>query len=501
LEKTASKRGPVAKEEEDSESDIEFEDAFGDEFESEEEIENSDQEDGSQDGEEEEEEEDEDMDVDGKQKFAYGGDDEDEAEMAVWRRGIDPLEAGEQLTFDNEAYDMFHRMDVEWPFLTFSFIRDRLGEDRETYPHTFYAAAGTQAESEKDNYINIMKISQLQKTKHDEDSDSDDDDSDSDEDEGKAKSKTQKKKKNGGAKDDDPILEEKRIPANAPINKIKVHGDSRFLAASLADGTVRIWDIMNILSNLNGPSGAVSNLSPIYTCKSHKNEGYALDWSESGRLLSGDCNGLIYETMANEAGVFSTLANPYKGHKASVEDVQWSYTDQNVFGSCSVDKTVILWDTRAGQQKIATTVQVHSSDVNTMAWNRKVGYLLATGSDDHSFKIWDMRSFKADTPVAQYDYHTDAISCVEWNPHEETQLVVSSYDNRVTIWDFSLEADEEDTTTEQPPQLFFEHQGLTDVKEVHWHPQIPHAVVCIGLEGMHIFRTSNATEVPLFDEE
>ena len=38
------------------------------------------------------------------------------------------------------------------------------------------------------------------------------------------------------------------------------------------------------------------------------------------------------------------------------------------------------------------SVTAHASDVNVISWNRQVGYLLVSGSDDGTFRVWDFRN-------------------------------------------------------------------------------------------------------------
>lgn len=65
-------------------------------------------------------------------------------------------------------------------------------------------------------------------------------------------------------------------------------------------------------------------------------------------------------------------------------------------------------------------------------------------------------------------FHKDPITSIEFQPFEDSVVTVASADNRVTIWDFAVEADVKAQDEEIPDQLMFIHQGIEDVKEIRY---------------------------------
>lgn len=420
-----------------------------------------------------------------------GADAEEEDTLYLPHRSR-PLGPDEVLEADPTVYEMLHNVNMPWPCLTLDILPDRYGNERRSYPAKMYITTATQASKAKDNEMIIMKLSSLAKTLAKSEDEEDEDEDDEDED-----------------NQYDPVLESETIPLKHTTNRIRVNPwasqTNEYLTATMSEnGEVYIFDISAQFKAFDTPGFVIPKQSkrPAHIIKNHGNvEGYGLDWSsvEDGSLLSGDVTGRIYYTSRTNSK-WVTDRTAYQVNDASIEDIQWSKSEKTVFATAGVDGYVRIWDTRSKKHKPALSVVASQSDVNVISWCDKIDYLLASGHDDGSWSVWDLRNFQPNaqpSPVVSYDFHKSPITSIAFNPLDESIVAVSSEDNTVTLWDLAVEADDEEIAQQRkdtkelndiPAQLLFVH-WQKDVKDVRWHKQLPGTLVSTGTDGLNIWKT------------
>lgn len=423
---------------------------------------------------------------------------------SVWLPGENQMEDDEVLQYDLTAYDCMTSLSLEWPSLSFDIIGDSLGDDRREFPHTLSFIAGTQAAQSKGNYLALMRVTNISRGKHgpkdsragdDSDEDMLDSDDDDDDDEEEA------------------CLHVRKMAHTGGINRVRAMPQNGCIVASWADtAQVQVWDVSPLYQELihEGDqeveiSKKINKMNSLQA-HAHSKEGYALDWSPcvTGKLASGDCRSKIHIWEPTSGGKWS-IGPALKGHDDSVEDIQWSPGEPTVFASASVDKTIRIWDTRDTTRPMITFT-AHDADVNVISWNRQTMYMLASGGDDGHMRVWDLRTIHAQSgdtsPVANFTLHRGPVTSIEWCPYEASMLTTTSSDDTLAIWDLALERDPEEEVAlapetnvaapeDLPPQLLFVHAGQKDMKEAHWHRQIPGLLISTALDGFNIFKPAN----------
>ncbi|XP_012231590.2 glutamate-rich WD repeat-containing protein 1 isoform X1 [Linepithema humile] len=407
------------------------------------------------------------------------------------------LKEGEELVVDKSAYRLLHHAQSGAPCLSFDVIPDDLGTSRESYPLSMYLVAGTQAAKAHVNNLLIMKMSNLHSNKQcSEDSASESSDSEDEDDENK------------------PIMNVAPIKHQGCVNRVRcTKFGGTTLAASWSElGRVNIWNLQEQLNAIENTDllTAYRNkcdkgdevIKPLYTFKGHSSEGFGLDWcrTDLGTLASGDCKGNIHIWRVDSSSAsWHVDQRSYNSHAPhSVEDLQWSPNEKNVLASCSVDKSIKIWDTRASPQNacMLTAFDAHTADINVISWNPKESQFLVSGGDDGLLCIWDLRQFGPNgaSPIATFKQHTAPVTTVEWHPTEATVFASGGADDQIAQWDLSVEVDHTEESQDSelaklPPQLLFIHQGQSDIKELHWHPQCPGIMISTAHSGFNIFRT------------
>ena len=459
---------------------------------------------------------------------------DNEEQMAWFPQQKEDLEEKEDMKYDKSAYNVLFEFHTEWPCLSFDIIPDNLGAVRTSVPFSMYLVTGTQADpnyrNNKDsamfknknkvnrriqNKIHFLKLNDLQKTKYDDDKDD---------------INEEKDEEYFNITDDDPILQNRDILHPSIINRIRIKRtgfnglQSQYLVATMgADCNLRIYNGTQHILSLDGLCENIESVKetqkPII-CALHCDEGYGLSWSKIGdesqpALLTGSCAGEMRLYQSKSSGFVRTMQ--FKTLKASIEDIEWSPLHNNIFTSVGVDRCIRIWDTRNNKKEhIARIQNAHKKDINVCSWNPHSGHqhLLLTGSDDHSFKIWDLRKLmdnnnnnndkfnKKLKKCGHYylsSWHIDAITSIEWHPNDSSSAMIASEDNQISLWDFSLEQDDTLKNTgaklgdniKIPPQLTFIHGGQEDIKEIHFHPQIPNMCISTAGSGFHLFQPDN----------
>ena len=209
--------------------------------------------------------------------------------------------------------------------------------------------------------------------------------------------------------DDDPTLEHVNVNHYGGVNRIRSMPQAAGIVATMADTSkVHIFDLTACAHNMMNRGVSVPSsipTGPVFTFEGHKAEGYGLDWNKvvPGRLATGDTNGAVHVWNIDSGSAVQNLGSTtytpsrvscqvephaYRSQRQSIEDIQWSPTEGTVFITASSDKSLAVWDVRGKNGPQITLADAHLEDVNVLSWNTRVSYLLASGSDDGSFKVW-----------------------------------------------------------------------------------------------------------------
>ena len=117
-------------------------------------------------------------------------------------------------------------------------------------------------------------------------------------------------------------------------------------------------------------------------------------------------------------------------HMGAVMALGWNQQHRQVLASGSADHTVKLWDVTT--QECQRTLKHHSDKVQDVQWHPTEATVLATASYDGTVACVDARD--PDARTASFRLPADA-ECARWNPSSPAQLVATAEDGSLTCFD------------------------------------------------------------------
>ncbi len=152
--------------------------------------------------------------------------------------------------------------------------------------------------------------------------------------------------------------------------------------------------------------------------------------------------------------------------------------------------SVVIWDLK--QKKPWCELRdPQRGTISAIAWNPREGLQIATASGDDQrpvVKLWDLRN-SSSTPLAEFHDHSAGVLSLSWCQDDPGLLLSCGKDNRTLLWDlFSRKTmyefpSDQDSVPSMGSDQFFGGGGGQRRFNVQWSPKIPAVASACTLDG------------------
>lgn len=161
----------------------------------------------------------------------------------------------------------------------------------------------------------------------------------------------------------------------------------------------------------------------------HTKKVYSLAWNSTGsRLASSSDDKTARLWTVDSHGSGRALAS-FAGHTDMVDDVDWDPTDENILATGSSDRTVRLWDARAGTQSLMHNTKMMNTSIRWSPCGRYIA-VLGLQDNDNLIIVLDSRAFTRATRATKFQYNVDSIL---WAQNQFLLLGSSVHENEGSI--------------------------------------------------------------------
>ena len=192
----------------------------------------------------------------------------------------------------------------------------------------------------------------------------------------------------------------------------------RKLVSCAADKSIKVWEPYNSTTT-SKPTPLTTYLGQgAFTSLTHHRTHSTIAASSSTIAL--------YDLSRPSSAPTQTLHWPTATD--TITNVRFNQTETSILASCSLDRSLILYDLRTSSPLSRTVLTLAC---NSISWNPMEAFNFAAASEDHNIYIFDMRNLKRSLNVLKD--HVAAVMDVDFSPTGE-ELVSASYDRTVRLW-------------------------------------------------------------------
>ncbi|WOK98656.1 WD repeat-containing protein [Canna indica] len=177
---------------------------------------------------------------------------------------------------------------------------------------------------------------------------------------------------------------------------------------------------------------------PIYPCSRAEHWAHLL-------LACQESSNMAVSLSTNTIKFYSPVTGQYcgdcQGHSATIHEISFSVpSSPQIICSCSSDGTIRAWDIRTFKQ--ASLFRANSSkEIYSFCFGGSTGNLLAGGCNAEIY-FWDWRNGKQ--VACLEESHMDDVTQVRFVPNQQNNLISSSVDGLMCLFDTSGHIDDDD---------------------------------------------------------
>ncbi|ODV61480.1 Msi1p [Ascoidea rubescens DSM 1968] len=316
------------------------------------------------------------------------------------------------------------------------------------------------------------------------------------------------------------ITVNQKILNKGDINRLIYMPQKPDIISSINDsGKIYLFDRTKHFSKLNS---TFEKFKPQMILDYHKTEGYGLSFNhhKEGYLLSAslDGNACLWDIKSTFSLKNNTVDTPLSvvknSHPGGVNDIKWLYSHDSIYGSVGEDNSIKIFDIRLpvlndSKRSTPSNNSYHNSGINSLSFNFKNMFCLATADSDGLIAIWDLRDFSK--PIYSLkNAHKGSISTIKWNNNLGSILASAGQDDhRVKLWDMAQMNPNNDTSTikdydqgfTEPiddktfnRELLFIHGGhMSGVNDISWNPNDDWMISSVSNDNsLHVWKPSKS---------